>query len=65
MSPKQYIEMLNESKGMDDIFYRLSDAIDLMSDQDRKELRSQLQSIGEKRILRNLTYNYQTQKWIK
>lgn len=65
MKAKKYIELINESKDFDDIFYRLSDAIDSMSDQERKELRYQLESMGEKRILRNLTYNYETQKWIE
>lgn len=64
MSPTKYIELINKSKGLDNIFYELSDAIDSMSDQERIVLRSQLESLGEKRIVRNLTYNYQTQKWI-
>lgn len=45
-------------------FYVVSDAIDSMTNEERRIFKEKLLAANEQRIMQNLAYNYQTQEWV-
>ena len=56
----EYVTMINNES----LINELSDIIDDMTNERKIILRETLASIGFKKIMKNLYYNYKTQAWI-
>jgi hypothetical protein len=68
MTAQEYISLVSADKSKDgqycEAFYQLSDMVEAMSHADRIALRSELEKLDEKRLIRNLYYDYKRQSWI-
>lgn len=59
MTPKMYVELLDKVPSVE-----LSDVVDTLSHDERRELRSGLEAIGCRKLLANLFYDYEAQVWV-
>lgn len=56
---KQYLALINDNQ-----MTLAEDFVEAMTNDQKIAVRRELESIGERRILRNLTYDYQNQQWL-